>query len=147
MASTAGVPAMPRYIQSQLKFYTLILLLFVQHASFFENPKANSRVDRCSDVATASGKGGNRKGRQSSESSNSSSDDVLGNLVNPDTLANGGGELITPEIARALDKKEKEGKGENEKNSLQIKIHLDLHAKVRLNLDADLYGDIVIGLL
>ncbi|KAJ5536105.1 hypothetical protein N7513_009291 [Penicillium frequentans] len=147
MASTAGVSALPRYIQSQLKLYTLILLCFMQHASFFEIPKANSRVDRCSDVTTAPGKDKNRRGRQSSESSNSSAGGVLENMVNPETLANGGGDLITPEIARALDKKEKEGKGEGEKNSLQIKIHLDLHAKVRLELDADLYGDIVIGLL
>ncbi|KAJ5524172.1 hypothetical protein N7494_010822 [Penicillium frequentans] len=100
-----------------------------------------------SDVTTAPGKDKNRRGRQSSESSNSSAGGVLENMVNPETLANGGGDLITPEIARALDKKEKEGKGEGEKNSLQIKIHLDLHAKVRLELDADLYGDIVIGLL
>ncbi|KAJ5216266.1 uncharacterized protein N7498_002673 [Penicillium cinerascens] len=33
------------------------------------------------------------------------------------------------------------------KESLKIKIHLNLHAKVRLDLDAQLYGDIVIGLL
>ncbi|KAJ5992200.1 hypothetical protein N7451_007924 [Penicillium sp. IBT 35674x] len=118
----------------------------MQHASFSEIPKANSRVNRCSDVATAPGKGG-RRGRQSSESSTSSSGGPLENLVNPETLANGGGELITPEIARALDKKGKEGKEEDDKGSLQIKIHLDLHAKVRLELDADLYGDIVIGLL
>jgi hypothetical protein len=37
--------------------------------------------------------------------------------------------------------------GKEEKNSLQIKIHLNLHAKVRLDLDAKLYGDVVIGLL
>ncbi|KAJ5923599.1 hypothetical protein N7454_008844 [Penicillium verhagenii] len=36
---------------------------------------------------------------------------------------------------------------EDEKSSLKIKIHLNLHAKVRLDLDAQIYGDIVIGLL
>ncbi|CAG7976256.1 unnamed protein product [Penicillium olsonii] len=38
-----------------------------------------------------------------------------------------------------------EGKDDN--GSLQIKIHLNLHAKVKLELDAQVYGDIVIGLL
>jgi hypothetical protein len=37
--------------------------------------------------------------------------------------------------------------GKDDKSSLQIKIHLNLHAKVRLELDAQIYGDIVIGLL
>ncbi|KAJ5497523.1 hypothetical protein N7463_009510 [Penicillium fimorum] len=37
--------------------------------------------------------------------------------------------------------------GEDEKGSLQIKIHLNLHAKIKLELDAQIYGDIVIGLL
>ncbi|KAJ5928558.1 hypothetical protein N7466_007514 [Penicillium verhagenii] len=36
---------------------------------------------------------------------------------------------------------------EEDKSSLKIKIHLNLHAKVRLDLDAQIYGDIVIGLL
>lgn len=36
---------------------------------------------------------------------------------------------------------------EDDKSSLKIKIHLNLHAKVRLELDAQIYGDIVIGLL
>jgi len=39
------------------------------------------------------------------------------------------------------------GKKEDDKGSLQIKIHLDLHAQVKLELDARVYGDIVIGLL
>jgi hypothetical protein len=30
---------------------------------------------------------------------------------------------------------------------LKIKIHLNIHAKVRLDLDAQIYGDVVIGLL
>lgn len=34
-----------------------------------------------------------------------------------------------------------------EKSNLKISIHLNLHAKVKLDLDAQLYGDIVIGLL
>lgn len=143
MAPGDPVQAM-RYIQSQLKLYILILLFLIQHTCSFEVQKANSRVDRCSDVAPTLGKG-NRRGR-SSESSTSSSD-PLENLVKPETLANGGGDLITPAIARQLDKKQKEENGEDDKGSLQIKIHLDLHAKVRLELDADLYGDIVIGLL
>ncbi|KAJ5589424.1 hypothetical protein N7537_012102 [Penicillium hordei] len=37
--------------------------------------------------------------------------------------------------------------GEDDKGSLQIKIHLNLHAKIKLELDAQVYGDIVIGLL
>ncbi|KAJ6032728.1 hypothetical protein N7540_003460 [Penicillium herquei] len=37
--------------------------------------------------------------------------------------------------------------GEEDKSSLKIKIHLNIHAKVRLELDAQIYGDIVIGLL
>lgn len=36
---------------------------------------------------------------------------------------------------------------EDEKSSLKIKIHLNIHAKVRLDLDAQVYGDVVIGLL
>lgn len=36
---------------------------------------------------------------------------------------------------------------EDEKSALKIKIHLNLHAKVRLDLDAQIYGDVVIGLL
>ncbi|RAH75305.1 uncharacterized protein BO66DRAFT_444968 [Aspergillus aculeatinus CBS 121060] len=36
---------------------------------------------------------------------------------------------------------------EDGKESLRIRIHLNLHAKVKLELDAQLYGDIVIGLL
>jgi hypothetical protein len=69
--------------------------------------------------------------------------------VDPETLANGAGPLIGPAAARELDKKDKKGNEvkEDDKGSLSIKIHLDLHAKVRLDLEADLYGDIVIGLL
>ncbi|KAJ5104437.1 hypothetical protein NUU61_001784 [Penicillium alfredii] len=37
--------------------------------------------------------------------------------------------------------------GTDEKESLKIKIHLNLHARVRLDLDAQIYGDVVIGLL
>ncbi|PWY87791.1 hypothetical protein BO70DRAFT_203338 [Aspergillus heteromorphus CBS 117.55] len=40
-----------------------------------------------------------------------------------------------------------EQQGQDEKESLKIRIHLNLHAKVKLDLDAQLYGDIVIGLL
>ncbi|RAK82586.1 uncharacterized protein BO72DRAFT_482230 [Aspergillus fijiensis CBS 313.89] len=36
---------------------------------------------------------------------------------------------------------------EDGKESLRIRIHLNLHAKVKLELDAQLYGDVVIGLL
>lgn len=36
---------------------------------------------------------------------------------------------------------------DDEKSSLKIKIHLNIHAKVRLDLDAQVYGDVVIGLL
>ncbi|KAJ6028310.1 hypothetical protein N7540_003886 [Penicillium herquei] len=35
----------------------------------------------------------------------------------------------------------------DEKAALKIKVHLNLHAKVRLDLDAQIYGDVVIGLL
>ncbi|KAJ5388188.1 hypothetical protein N7509_010729 [Penicillium cosmopolitanum] len=37
--------------------------------------------------------------------------------------------------------------GDEKEGSLRIKVHLNLHAKVRLELDAQIYGDIVIGLL
>lgn len=37
--------------------------------------------------------------------------------------------------------------GDEKDGSLKIKVHLNLHAKVRLELDAQIYGDIVIGLL
>jgi hypothetical protein len=40
-----------------------------------------------------------------------------------------------------------QGGTENKESSLNIRIHLNLHAKVRLDLDAQIYGDIVIGLL
>ncbi|KAI2813534.1 hypothetical protein CBS63078_9848 [Aspergillus niger] len=36
---------------------------------------------------------------------------------------------------------------QDEKSNLKISIHLNLRAKVKLDLDAQLYGDIVIGLL
>ena len=36
---------------------------------------------------------------------------------------------------------------EEDKSSLKIKIHLNIRAKVRLELDAQIYGDVVIGLL
>ncbi|KAJ5727515.1 hypothetical protein N7493_005335 [Penicillium malachiteum] len=35
----------------------------------------------------------------------------------------------------------------DEKAALKVKVHLNLHAKVRLDLDAQIYGDVVIGLL
>ncbi|KAJ5923457.1 hypothetical protein N7454_008702 [Penicillium verhagenii] len=110
------------------------------------DPVPALRVDRCSGVAPSLGKGG-RRGRLGSESS-SSSNDPIESLVDPETLANGGGQLIGPAAARELDKKhKKDNQVEDDKGSLNIKIHLDLHAKVKLDLEADLYGDIVIGLL
>ena len=42
---------------------------------------------------------------------------------------------------------ETKGGTEGKEGSLNIRIHLNLHAKVRLDLDAQIYGDIVIGLL
>ncbi|KAJ5191974.1 uncharacterized protein N7498_010959 [Penicillium cinerascens] len=110
--------------------------------------KANAKVDRCSSAAPVLGKG-NRKGRQNSDTSSFSSDPIE-SLVDPETLANGEGQLIGPAAARELDKKNKkdnEMKKKEDNGSLNIKIHLDLHAKVKLDLEADLYGDIVIGLL
>ncbi|KAJ6191059.1 hypothetical protein N7519_001080 [Penicillium mononematosum] len=105
--------------------------------------KANPRFDPCSGAPTP-GKG-KRKGREGSESS--SPGDPIEGLVDPETLAKGG-PLVGPGAARELDKRRKEESGkEEEKGSLNIRIHLDLHAKVRLDLEADLYGDIVIGLL
>jgi hypothetical protein len=69
--------------------------------------------------------------------------------VDPETLANGTGQLIGPALARELDKRSDEVKGvkEDDKGSLKIRIHLDLRAKVKLDLEADLYGDIIIALL
>lgn len=139
------VPAV-RYIKSQLIFYTLLLLLYMQQDPSLQVTEANPKVDRCSNAAPTLGKG-NRRGRQNSESSTSSSDPIE-SLVDPETLANGEGQLIGPAAARELDKRSKKNNEEKEDDgSLNIRIHLDLHAKVRLDLDADLYGDIVIGLL
>ncbi|KAJ5661822.1 uncharacterized protein N7477_009438 [Penicillium maclennaniae] len=42
---------------------------------------------------------------------------------------------------------ETKGGSEGKEGRLNIKIHLSLYAKVRLDLDAQIYGDIVIGLL
>lgn len=140
------VPAM-RYIKSQLIFCTLLLLLYMQQDPSFHVLKANPKINRRS-AAPALGKG-NRRGRQGSESS-SSSNDPIESLVDPETLANGEGQLIGPAAARELDKKnnkDQELKKKEDNGSLNIKIHLDLHAKVKLDLEADLYGDIVIGLL
>lgn len=73
---------------------------------------------------------------------------TLGNrqATQPDTgdltqgLPNSG--LTVPGITDTGKKDDKDDKG-----SLQIKIHLNLHAKVKLELDAQIYGDVVIGLL
>ncbi|KAJ5317140.1 hypothetical protein PENANT_c029G04075 [Penicillium antarcticum] len=54
---------------------------------------------------------------------------------------------LVPDDGMGLPGKTTVPAGKEEKNSLQIKIHLNLHAKVRLDLDAKLYGDVVIGLL
>jgi hypothetical protein len=140
------VPAL-RYLRTQLILHALILLFYLQQDRSFQVSNANRRFHRCSGAAPSLGKG-NRRGRQSSESS-SSSNDPIESLVDPETLANGEGQLIGPAAARELDKKNKK-KNEVEKDdngSLSIKIHLDLHAKVKLDLEADLYGDVVIGLL
>ncbi|KAJ5155194.1 hypothetical protein N7492_007997 [Penicillium capsulatum] len=48
------------------------------------------------------------------------------------------GDLQIPGVTKGGDEKD---------SSLKIKIHLNLHAKVRLDLDAQIYGDVVIGLL
>ena len=67
--------------------------------------------------------------------------------MDPEILANGEGQLIGPAAARELDKKNKDNEVKKDDNgSLNIRIRLDLHAKVKLDLEADLYGDIVIGL-
>ena len=140
------VPAL-RYIKYQLILYMLMLLFYMQQGPFFQVSKANPRVYRRSGIAPSSGKG-NRRGRTGSETS-SSSNDPIESLVDPETLANGEGQLIGPAAARELDKKNKKDNEvkKNDNGSLNIKIHLDLHAKVKLDLEADLYGDIVIGLL
>ena len=67
--------------------------------------------------------------------------------MDPEILATGEGQLIGPAAARELDKKNKDNEVKKDDNgSLNIRIRLDLHAKVKLDLEADLYGDIVIGL-
>lgn len=137
----APVPAL-RYIKAQLIFYALILLFYMQQDPSSQVEKANPRFDRCSG-APAVGKG-RRKAREGSESSSSS--DPIESLVDPETMAKGG-PLIGPAAARELDKRRKEDSEKEDKGSLNIRIHLDLHAKVKLDLEADLYGDIVIGLL
>lgn len=139
------VPAL-RYIKSQFILYTLILLFSMQQHPRLPVPEANQAFKRCS-AAPALGKG-KRRGREGSETS-SSTNDPIEDLVEPDTLANGI-PLIGPGAARELDRRRKddnEVKKDNDKGSLNIKIHLDLHAKVKLDLEADIYGDIVIGLL
>lgn len=138
------VPAL-RYIKSQFIVYTLLLLLYMQQDPSLQVTKANPKVDRCSSAAPTLGKG-NRRGRQNSETSSSSSDPIE-SLVDPETLANGEGQLIGPAAARELDKRNKKNNETEDNGSLNIKIHLDLHAKVKLDLEADIYGDIVIGLL
>lgn len=138
------VPAL-RYIKSQLMLYTLLLLLYIKQQPSLQVTKANPQIVPRSNAAPGPGKG-NRKGRQSSQDS-SSSNDPIESLVDPETLANGEGQLVGPSAARALDKKNKKDDEEKDNGSLSIKIHLDLHAKVKLDLEADLYGDIVIGLL
>lgn len=136
-----------RYLKSHIIFCAFILLSYTQAASSSQALKANANDGGCSGVVPALGKG-NRKTRQGSESSTSSSDPIE-SLVDPETLANGEGQLIGPAAARELDKKNKKNKDVEKEDggSLNIKIHLDLHAKVKLDLEADLYGDIVIGLL
>lgn len=94
-----------RYIKSQLIFYTLLLLLYMQQEPSLHVTEANTKVDRCSNAAPTLGKG-NRRGRQNSESSTSRSDPIE-SLVNPETLANGEGQLIGPAAARELDKRNK----------------------------------------
>ncbi|KAJ5810769.1 hypothetical protein N7447_010285 [Penicillium robsamsonii] len=133
-----------RYIKSQLMFYAVIFLFYMQHDPSFQIPEANLRVERCSGAPNL-GKG-KRKAREGSESS--SSTDPIESLVEPEALANEI-PLVGPGAARELAqrKKDSEGKKDDDKGSLNIRIHLDLHAKVRLDLEADLYGDIVIGLL
>jgi hypothetical protein len=125
---------------------TPILLFYVQQEPYFQVSKANPRADRCSGVDPSIGKG-KRRARQASESS-SSSNDPIESLVDPEILANGEGQLIGPAAARELDKKNKKDNEvkKDDNGSLNIRIHLDLHAKVKLDLEADLYGDIVIGL-
>ncbi|KAJ9488750.1 hypothetical protein VN97_g4561 [Penicillium thymicola] len=78
---------------------------------------------------------GNRKGTPADDTTGAISDTAQGAL--PKT-----GGLTIPGVT---DTGKKEG--EDDKGSLQIKIHLNLHAKVKLELDAQIYGDIVIGLL
>ncbi|KAJ5501854.1 hypothetical protein N7463_004728 [Penicillium fimorum] len=117
----------------------------MQQDPSFQIPEANLRFGRCSGAPNL-GKG-KRKAREGSESS-SSTNDPIESLVEPETLANDV-PLVGPGAARELAqrRKDSEVKKDDDKGSLNIKIHLDLHAKVRLDLEADIYGDIVIGLL
>ncbi|KAJ5103013.1 hypothetical protein N7532_003542 [Penicillium argentinense] len=134
-----------RYIQTHLTFSAILFLLYIQQHLFQNIIQANSNLAAPSNAPVAFGKG-NRKGRQNSQDSSSSADPI-DRLVDPQTLASGEGELIGPSAARILDRKKREEDEEKDKDSLNIKIHLDLHAKVRLDLEADVYGDVVIGLL
>lgn len=68
-------------------------------------------------------------------------DDTLGAVGETAALPSTGG-LTIPGVTDTGKKD-----GEDDKGSLQIKIHLNLHAKIKLELDAQIYGDIVIGLL
>ncbi|KAJ5726757.1 uncharacterized protein N7483_008114 [Penicillium malachiteum] len=75
---------------------------------------------------------GGRKGKTDDELSGVT--DKVGDVV-PGGLPNAGLQIPGAPV------------GEEDKSSLKIKIHLNIHAKVRLELDAQIYGDIVIGLL
>ncbi|KAJ5634316.1 hypothetical protein N7528_002158 [Penicillium herquei] len=136
------IPAL-RYLHNHLTFTILVLLLYLQR--IHQLIKANPHPLMSSSTALAPGKG-NRKNRQGSQDSLSSNDPIE-SLMDPETLASGEGKLIGPAAARILDTKKHEDDEKEDKGSLNIRIHLDLHAKIKLDLEADLYGDVVIGLL
>ncbi|KAJ5126020.1 hypothetical protein N7448_005329 [Penicillium atrosanguineum] len=54
---------------------------------------------------------------------------------------------VLPSTGLSMPNETTKGGTEGKEGSLNIRIHLNLHAKVRLDLDAQIYGDIVIGLL
>jgi hypothetical protein len=150
MTSTKMADTLPtvRYIKSQISLHLPGGLSFSEPIS--TSHKANDKHDGYDSAAPTLGKGNRRNRQNSDDSTASGSTDPIDSLVDPQTLAQGEGQLIGPSAARELDKRNKKENEDVEKKndgSLNIKIHLDLHAKVRLDLEADLYGDIVIGLL
>lgn len=98
-------------------------------------PPQKSSTDNSSSPSTPTDQRpqGNRKGKTEDEAGGVAN--KVGEVV-PGALPNSGMQVPGATLPE-----------DEEKSSLKIKIHLNIHAKVRLDLDAQIYGDVVIGLL